>query len=116
MKDHPKTIEKRHFSCRSCGYNSQVYGEMYFDFGCYNYIATFSCNHCHILFEGLISKIEEWDTKDDFIYDLEDETICLICGKSHIAIWNKESGRCPKCSNEMIYKVEGAIKVHHKIL
>lgn len=113
MEEHPAFIEKRHFTCTKCGYNVQVYGEMYFDYGCYNYIGTFSCKECQILFEGMLTKIEEWDTPGDFIYDLDDDNLCLNCGTSKNIIWNKESGKCPKCSGDMSYQTTGEIKVHH---
>ena len=112
MINHPKTIERRYFTCNSCGYKTQVYGEMYFDYGCYNYVATFSCNQCQILFEGMLTKIEEWDTPDDFIYNLDDDNMCLNCGTSKNTVWNKESGKCPKCSGGMTCNVNGNIKVH----
>lgn len=112
MEEHPNSIEKRHFTCIKCGYNVQVHGEMYFDYGCYNYIATFSCNQCQILFEGMLTKIDEWDTPGDFIYDLDDDNLCLNCGTSKNVIWNKQSGKCPKCSGDMVYSIDGEIKVH----
>lgn len=111
MNEHPKVIEKRIFTCNSCGYNTQVYGEMYFDYGCYNFITTFSCKECQILFEGMLTQIEAWDTKGDFTYNLDDDNLCLKCGKSKNVIWNKESGKCPKCSSDMIYIIDGEIKV-----
>jgi hypothetical protein len=128
----PESIEKRLFKCKSCGYEVQVYGETYFDYGCYNYIATFSCNNCKILFEGIISqqkfvfadtneKIKGFSPeilKEDIriTFDLcEKESIgCLYCGKSDYKVWNKETGVCPKCNGEMIYKVLGKISVKIK--
>jgi transcription elongation factor Elf1 len=57
MQDHPKIIEKRHFTCKKCGYKVQVHGEMYFDYGYDNFIATFSCKRCNILFEGITGSL-----------------------------------------------------------
>jgi hypothetical protein len=56
MKNHPNTIENRHFTCKKCGYKVQVHGEMYFDYGCHNFMTTFCCKKCNILFEGIISQ------------------------------------------------------------
>lgn len=106
---HPKTIEKRLFTCNNCGYSVQVYGESYFDLGCQNYVATFQCNDCHILFEGLLTRIEEWDTGVDFIYDLNNEINCFSCGGSKTVLWNKDIGSCPKCNEIIPYKINGKI-------
>lgn len=110
---HPNIIEKRNYICKTCGYNSQVYGEMYYDYGCFNYVATFSCHQCQILFEGMLTKVKEWKTPSDLIYNLDDDNMCLKCGTFKNDIWNKESGKCPKCSGEMVYHTIGYIKVHH---
>jgi len=59
--NHPKTIEKRLFTCNNCGYSAQVNGESYFDYGSQNYIGTFLCKDCEVLFESYLTKIKEWD-------------------------------------------------------
>jgi hypothetical protein len=112
MEKKPDTIEKRYFKCENCDYVVQVYGESYFDSGCYNYIGTFLCKGCRILFESYLTKVKEWDTPRDFIYDLDDETMCLRCGKVNFVVWNKDTGRCPKCDSKMSYVVDGKIRVH----
>ncbi len=112
MQDYPTIIERRTFTCKSCGYNAQVLGEMYFDYGCYNYLATFSCDECKTLFESQICQVEDWYTENDFIYGLNDDIICLNCSSKRTRIWKKSISRCPKCSGEMDYKVNGYIKVH----
>ena len=109
----PGKIEKRTFKCSSCGYSAQVHGEMYFDYGCYEFMATFRCRECRILFENIITKIECWEPPE-MEYDLADEIICLYCGTEKNNVWNKETGVCPVCSSEMTYRVEGEIKIHHK--
>lgn len=48
------------------------------------------------------------------IYDLADEIVCLNCGSDKVKVWNNDSGKCPKCNNEMKYIVEGKIKVNYK--
>lgn len=111
--DKPEIIEKRVFSCPSCGYSAQVHGESYFDYGCYNFMATFRCRECKILFEGVISKMKCW-VPPQVEYDLADEIICLYCGTEKNNVWNKETGVCPGCGSKMTYTVEGEIKVHHE--
>lgn len=112
MDKAPFYIEKRYFKCEKCAYGVQVYGESYFDYGCWNYLATFLCKECRILFESYLTRAEEWDTGGDFIYKLADEAICLKCGKANSVIWNKDQGRCPKCDSKINYTVNGKIKVH----
>lgn len=107
----PVTIEKRYFKCEKCGYGVQVYGESYFDYSSWNYLGTYSCKDCDILFESFITKIEDWQTEGDFKYGLEDDVICWWCGNSRIRIWNLNTGRCPKCSDQMTFQVVGQIKV-----
>lgn len=109
--NHPETIEKRLFTCENCGYSVQVYGESYFDHGCQNYIGTFLCKKCQILFEFCLTKIQEWDTPGDFVYNLADETMCLRCGESNSVIWNKDIDGCPKCNVIMASQVDGDIKL-----
>jgi hypothetical protein len=112
-KEKPNTIEKRVFICSECNYTVQVYGEQYFDFGCRNYIITFLCLECKILFEGIISEMKCW--QPPFInYDLADEVICLWCGRDNNRVWNKETGVCPKCGGEMNCTIDGVIKVDYK--
>lgn len=109
--NHPYSIEKRTFTCKGCGYSAHVYGESYFDHGCQNYIGTFLCKKCKILYEFYLTKIQEWDTSGDFVYNLADETTCLECGKVNSIIWNKDIDRCPKCAGIMTYQVTGNIKL-----
>ena len=132
MKDHPKIIEKRHYTCTKCGYKVQVYGEMYFDYGCHNFIATFSCKRCNILFEGIISQ-RKWlrNGKPDNVNEISlkslreniqltfdlakrEDIMCLNCGTIDNNVWNKNSGACPKCGGEMIYSVDWKIKVKYE--
>jgi hypothetical protein len=79
MVDHPKIIERRHFTCKDCGYFVQLNGEMYFDYGCYNYIATFPCKQCLTLYESVISEMEVWDMEKRVTYNLAEEPPCLNC-------------------------------------
>ena len=109
----PNTIEKRIFTCEACGYSVQVYGETYFDSGCHNYMATFQCTQCKSLFESLISKLCYNEAYDDVYFELEDDFCCLSCGDQNANVWNKDTGKCPKCNEDMQYKVEGIIKVKH---
>jgi len=110
--DHPKTIEKRILTCTSCGYSAQVYGEQYYDYGCCDYIITFTCLECKILFENIITKKECW--KIPVVkYVLAEDVVCMWCGKNKIKVWNKETGRCPKCASEMICQTDGEIKVEY---
>jgi len=118
----PHEIEKRVFTCTKCGYSSQVFGEMYYDFGCYNYIGTLACKKCEELFEMVITK-RVWDgttelslnglNRTTLSFDLIDreEMICLRCGTAENHIWNKDENPCPKCNSEMTYKVEGKLRV-----
>jgi primosomal protein N' len=111
MEDRPTTIEKRHFTCSSCNYSVQVYGEMYWDHGCHNYMATFMCKDCKILFENLISKIKLKEIEFKAYHDLADDLNCMYCGEDHAKVWNINEGRCPKCGGGMKFKVVGEIKV-----
>jgi hypothetical protein len=111
--DKPKIIEKRFFTCLKCGYRVQVFGEQYFDYGCRNYMATFSCRECKILFENVISKMECWEPLI-VTHNLADEIVCLGCGTDKNNVWNKESGLCPKCEGEMGYEEGGIIKVDYE--
>lgn len=108
---HCDTIEKRVFICKDCKYSVQVFGETYFDSGCHNYIATFKCPKCYILFEGLISKLAENEELNEVYFELDDDFSCLRCGDQNSNVWNKNTGNCPKCNGNMTYKVEGVIKV-----
>jgi hypothetical protein len=109
--DHPDHIDKRKYSCNSCNYSSQVYGESYFDSGCYNFMATFECPECKVLFEGLISQINMDEDTFDMNRGLADEIECLRCGNKKAKVWNKAIGKCPKCNSEMSYNVIGSIQV-----
>lgn len=111
-KDKPKIIERRVFKCSECGYTTQVYGEQYFDFGTYNYIITFICIECKILFEGIISKMECWEYPR-ITRNLADKVICLSCGKENNRVWSRETGLCPKCNGVMNFLIDGVIKVAH---
>jgi hypothetical protein len=115
-EDKPYSIEKRIFTCESCGYQVQVYGEAYFDYGCMNYMAVFKCKKCKVLFESVISKMYCYDLASGVTYDLADkeDILCLNCGTTENNVWNKESGVCPKCEGEMIYTTEGEIKVEYE--
>jgi hypothetical protein len=132
MKEHPKVIEKRHFTCRKCGYNVQVHGEMYFDFGCHNYIGTFCCKRCKILYESIISQ-RKWlkNGKPNTVNNISLETlsenyqltfelakiediICLNCGTTESNVWNKNSGACPICGAGMTYSIDGEFKVDYE--
>lgn len=111
-QDKPKQIEKRLFNCSSCGYTAQVLGESYFDYGCHDYMATFKCLKCKVLFESVITKMECWEPPN-VTYNLADEIICLNCGTDKNNVWNMETGVCPKCNGEMNYTKVGETKVHH---
>jgi len=111
MTDHPTTIEKRQFICPSCKYTAHVYGEMYWDHGCHNYMATFRCYNCKVLFENLISKIKAHEIKFEAYHDLADDFTCLSCGEDNVKVWNKQQGKCPKCEGEMEYEVIGEIRI-----
>jgi len=50
---------------------------MYFDHGCQNYFATFLCKECQILFESLLTKVEDWDTGGNFVYNLDYDTVAV---------------------------------------
>jgi DNA-directed RNA polymerase subunit RPC12/RpoP len=108
----PFFIEKRIFTCTSCGYKVQVNGEQYFDYGCRNYIITFQCLECKELFEGIVTEMKCW-RPPVVEHDLADEIICLRCGTDKNRVWNKESGLCPKCNSKMAYEAVGVIKVDY---
>jgi transcription elongation factor Elf1 len=110
---HPQTIEKRTFSCPNCDYSAKVYGETYFDYGCHNYMATFECKNCQVLFENLISQLEMDEEEIDAIHNLADEFICLQCGKDEARLWSREKGKCPKCGSAMKYRVDGEIRLKY---
>lgn len=101
-------IEKRTFTCLFCGYSAQVYGEMYFDYGCREFMSTFRCRECRILFENIITKME-CRMPYHVEYDLADEIICLYCGTDKNNVWNKATGVCPKCEGKMTFSGEGNI-------
>ena len=110
--NHPYSIEKRVFTCKNCGYTVQVFGESYFDHGCQHYIGTFFCKECQNLFEAFLTKVEVWETDGDFVYNLDDETMCLRCGSSNMISWNMNSGKCPKCEDLMTKRVIGNLRLH----
>ncbi|MBN1185874.1 MAG: hypothetical protein JXB49_26575 [Bacteroidales bacterium] len=124
--DHPKTIEKRIFTCTSCSYSAQVHGEQYFDYGCRNFIITFQCLDCKILFENVISELECRNSSNEIIFSIEswempeayrvlvDDVVCMWCGNDKIRVWNKETGNCPKCNGKMDCMIDGVIKVAYK--
>lgn len=132
MKDQPNTIKNRHFTCNKCGYEVQVHGEMYFDYGCHNFIATFCCKKCKILFESIISQrkwlkngkpntenkisLETLRENYQLTFDLAEieDIMCLNCGTSNYSIWNKNSGVCFKRDGKMTYSVDGEIKVEYE--
>jgi hypothetical protein len=109
--DHPDHIDKRKYSCESCAYTAQVYGDTYFDSGCHNYMSTFECPECKVLFEGLITQIILEKMDSDAYHDLADEFECLRCGNKKAIVWNKASGKCPKCNSEMNYDVIGTVRL-----
>lgn len=113
MNLRPDTIEKRTFTCTSCGYSGQVYGEQYFDFGTHNYVITFTCIKCKILFEGIISQMECWEMPV-VTWNLTDMVTCLWCGTDKNKAWSQETGLCPKCKGKMNYTVAGIIKTNYK--
>ena len=109
--DRPYEIEKRTFSCENCNYSAQVYGESYFDSGCYNFMATFECPECKVLFEGLISQIHMDEDTFNMNHGLADDFECLRCGNKTAKVWNKASGGCPKCGGKMSYVVVGSMRL-----
>jgi hypothetical protein len=109
--DRPESIEKRIFSCKSCKYSAQVYGDTYFDSGCHNYMSTFECPECKVLFEGLITQIILEKMDSNAYHDLADDFECLQCGNKKAKVWNRKTGKCPKCGGEMEYEVLGTIRV-----
>ncbi len=82
---------------------------MYYDYGCHQYMATFECKQCKILFEDLITKIIDFDKNDEIIHDLCDVPTCLRCETKKNKIWNKNTGKCPKCGGDMKFNVESDI-------
>lgn len=123
MPEHFKAIPKRFFKCNNCDYSVQVFGEQYFDYGCNNFMATFCCTECKILQEGIVSK-RIWLTRtiDEFFsqnhqmsFNLADieGIICLNCEKNTLHIWNKDTGRCPKCEGSMGFFVDGEIRISY---
>lgn len=109
--ERPDSIEKRVFRCKGCSYEAQVFGESYFDYGCHNYMATFECNECAILFESLISQINMDEVAFEAHHGLADEIICLRCGKANVEVWNRESDSCPKCQGKMCVEIIGNLRV-----
>lgn len=111
--DRPDRIEKRLFLCNECGYSVQVYGETYFDSGCHNYMATFECPECKVLFESLISQINMNEETFEAHHDLADAIECLRCGNDTAKGWNVATGKCPKCGGTMKYEVTGTIRIKY---
>jgi len=111
INEHPSHIEKRKFICEKCGFEAFVYGEMYFDHGCHNYIATFTCRHCNNLFEHLITEMKWFDLKSSIEYDLAEGIVCMNCGSEEVRVWNKDEDKCPKCNNDMTYEIVGTIQL-----
>ena len=111
IMDRPESIDKRVFSCVKCNYSSHVYGESYFDSGCHNYMSTIECPECKVLFEGLITQIILDKMDSDAYHDLADEFECLRCGNNTAKVWNKSTGKCPKCGGEMSYNIKGTIRL-----
>ncbi len=109
--ERPDRIEKREYKCKSCEYTAQVYGDTYFDSGCHNYMATFECPDCKVLFEGLISQIDMDEVKFEATHGLADDFECLNCGGTNSTVWNKEDRACPKCSGKMEIAVIEQIKL-----
>jgi hypothetical protein len=110
----PDQIDKRVYVCKQCKYSAQVYGEMYFDSGCHNYMATFECPECKVLFEGLISQIQMDELEFEAHHNLADVFECLRCGNKKAKVWNKDTGKCPKCEGEFEYEVIGKVKLKWK--
>ncbi|GET20678.1 hypothetical protein JCM18694_09240 [Prolixibacter denitrificans] len=122
---------KRVFHCDHCGYEAQVAGERYLDKGCNNYMETFVCPDCQILYESIVTEItlhktlplffEMKEVFPDFNLDLpkeiegdqsiepalyadhdeRPESKCLRCGNTQGIKWTKENPICPKCSQLM---------------
>ncbi len=109
--DCAESIEKRVFSCVKCNYSSKVFGESYFDSGCHNFMVTFECPECKVLFEGLISQIILDKMDSDAYHDLAEDFECLRCGNKSEKVWNESTGNCPKCNSEMSYDVIGTVRL-----
>lgn len=109
----PDKIDKRLFTCTNCEYSAQEYGETYFDSGCHNYMATFECPECNVLFEGLISQINMNEETFETHHDLAEEVKCLRCGIKDAKVWYMTTGKCPKCGGRMNYQVMGTIKIKY---
>lgn len=74
-------------------------------------MTTFKCPDCKILFEGLITQIKMEKMDTDAYHDLADDFECLHCGNNKAKVWNKTTGICPKCDEEMSYEVTGTIRL-----
>lgn len=74
-------------------------------------MATFVCPECRMLFESLISQIDMDEVKFEATHGLADEVQCLRCGNLKPGVWNRETGRCPRCGEKMVYEVTGRIRV-----
>ncbi|HDZ41133.1 MAG TPA: hypothetical protein ENH59_05590 [Bacteroidetes bacterium] len=111
INEHPTHIEKRKFICKNCDLEATVYGEMYYDHGCHNYIATFTCSQCNNLFEHLISEMRWPDLKSPIEYDLIKDIVCMNCGSEKVIVWNKNEDKCPKCNSDIAYEIVGTIQL-----
>jgi len=129
MNKGPVKIDKRTFHCSECNYNVQVYGERYFDYGCYNYIDTYVCLNCKRLFEGVSTELHDFGTnsvndekggpkhfsmreiKSNIGYIDVNSIQCLFCGSYNNIKWDITIGLCPSCRSTMTFEVQGEISL-----
>jgi hypothetical protein len=99
--DNPKSREYKTFTCKSCSYKADVFGEKQKDYnGTYE---TFVCLNCKILTDCETEDVilDEDGPADFFIHFAPTEPKCLCCDKSDLIPWNSNMCLCPKCNEKM---------------
>lgn len=99
--DNPKSREYKSFTCQSCGYKADVFGEIQKDYN--GTFETHVCLNCKTLMDCCTEDVKFID-KDGIDIEIEFipvEPRCLSCDKNDLILWDSDMCKCPKCEEKM---------------
>ncbi len=99
--DNPKSREYKSYTCKSCEYKADVFGEIQKDSN--GKFETFVCLNCKTVIDCCTEDAENifhggLDIEVNFI---PVEPHCLSCDKSDLIPWDSELCICPRCNGKM---------------
>ena len=86
--ENPKSREYKSFTCNSCSYKAEVFGEIQKDYR--GTFESFVCMNCKILLDTQkeTAKVEGDNYSDMFVHFTPIEPKCLCCDMSNLIKWD----------------------------